>query len=92
MLLDAPHETEQTVKTNPTKPKRILRSSVAIDRLGCSRTFFWESYVATGRIRLVRLGPKARGVLEEELDDLIDEIIEDRLPAQAGDQIRKGGR
>lgn len=73
------------------KPKKILRTKVAIERTGCSRTFFWETYVATGRIRLVKLGPKARGVVEEELDALIDEIVEDRLPAQAGDPIRKSG-
>jgi predicted DNA-binding transcriptional regulator AlpA len=71
------------------KPKKILRNSVAIDRLGCSRTTFWESYVATGRIRLVKLGPKSRGVVESELDALIEELCADRLPAQAGDPIRK---
>jgi predicted DNA-binding transcriptional regulator AlpA len=54
--------------------KRILRPKEVQQRLGIGHTNFWENFVATRRLRLVRLGPRSVGVIEDELDALIDEL------------------
>jgi predicted DNA-binding transcriptional regulator AlpA len=54
--------------------KRIVRPKEAWQRLGIGHSNFHENYVRTGRVRLVRLGPRSVGVIEEELDALIDEL------------------
>jgi predicted DNA-binding transcriptional regulator AlpA len=54
--------------------KRILRPKEAQQRLGIGHTNFWENFIGTGRLRLVRLGPRSVGVIEDELDALIDEL------------------
>jgi hypothetical protein len=47
-------------------------------RLPIGRTKFYEDFVNTGRIRLVRLGPKSVAVVDDELDQLINELIAER--------------
>jgi hypothetical protein len=47
-------------------------------RLPVGRTKFYEDYVNTGRLRLVRLGPKSVAVVDDEVDKLIDELIAER--------------
>jgi hypothetical protein len=42
------------------------------------RSTFYNEFVASGRLRLVKLGERARGVLESELDALIDEMARER--------------
>jgi predicted DNA-binding transcriptional regulator AlpA len=64
----------QRAERDERRGKRILRPKVAQQRLGIGHTNFWENYVKTGRVRLVRLGPRSVGVIEEELDALIDEL------------------
>jgi predicted DNA-binding transcriptional regulator AlpA len=59
------------------RPKRIIRPREAMARLGIGKTNFWENF-ARRRLRLVRLGPRALGVIEEELDALIDELAAER--------------
>jgi predicted DNA-binding transcriptional regulator AlpA len=61
----------KTAKRAERSGRRILRPREAQRRLGIGHTTFYEDYVATGRIRLVALGERARGVIEDELDDLI---------------------
>ena len=58
--------------------RRILRPAEAQQRLGCKHSKFYEHYVGKGLIRLLRLGPNSVGVLEDELDALIDHIAAQR--------------
>jgi predicted DNA-binding transcriptional regulator AlpA len=59
-------------------PRRIIRPREAWQRLGVKHTAFYESFINTGRLRLVRLGPRAVGVVEDELDALIGQMIAER--------------
>jgi predicted DNA-binding transcriptional regulator AlpA len=63
--------------------RRVLRPREAWQRLGIKHTAFYELFINTGKLRLVRLGPRAVGVVEDELDALIGEMITERdaLPA-----------
>jgi predicted DNA-binding transcriptional regulator AlpA len=56
----------------------ILRPKAAWKKLGVGRTTFYEEYVAKGRIRLVHLGERARGVVDDEIDTLIEEMRAER--------------
>jgi predicted DNA-binding transcriptional regulator AlpA len=58
--------------------RRILRPAEAQHRLGCKHSKFYAYYVGKGLIRLLRLGPNSVGVLEDELDALIDRIAAQR--------------
>jgi predicted DNA-binding transcriptional regulator AlpA len=66
-------------------PRRILRPKEAQQRLGVKHSAFYENFINTGRLRLVRLGPRAVGVVEDELDALIGEMITTRDAALASD-------
>jgi predicted DNA-binding transcriptional regulator AlpA len=55
-------------------PRQILRPKEAQRRLGVGHTKFYADYVNTGRLRLVRLGERSVGILEHELDALIDQL------------------
>jgi len=59
-------------------PRRIIRPKEAQRRLGVGHSKFYEDFVNTGRLRLVRLGPKSVGVIEDELDAFIDRLIDAR--------------
>ncbi len=50
----------------PSKPKRLLRITEAIQRLSCGKTRFYE-YVNEGQIELVKLGASSR-ISEEALE------------------------
>jgi hypothetical protein len=52
----------------------ILRPKAAWQKLGVGRTTFYEEFVAKGRVRLVPLGERARGVIDDELDALIEDL------------------
>ena len=54
--------------------QRIVRPSEAIERLGISKTMFWDEFVMKGRLRLRRVGPKAVGMLETEFNELIETL------------------
>jgi predicted DNA-binding transcriptional regulator AlpA len=60
------------------KPKRIIRPKEAWNRMGIGHSKFYEDFVNTGRIRLVRLGARAQGVFEHELDALMEELAAER--------------
>jgi hypothetical protein len=64
-------------------PRTIIRPREAQRRLGVGQTKFYEDYVATGKLKLVRLGPRAVGVVEDELDRFIDELPDARPTAPA---------
>jgi hypothetical protein len=58
--------------------RRLVRPKEAQKRLGVGHTKFWQDFVATGRLRLVELGPRSKAAVEDELDDLIAELIAER--------------
>jgi predicted DNA-binding transcriptional regulator AlpA len=58
--------------------KRLLRPKEAQKRLGVGHTNFWQNFVGTGRLKLVRLGPRSVAVVEEELDTLIVQMMAER--------------
>jgi predicted DNA-binding transcriptional regulator AlpA len=68
----------QRILLEVVMPHQILRPEQAWKRLGVKRSTFYREFVATGRLRLVKLGERARGVLEHELDHLIDELAAER--------------
>jgi hypothetical protein len=58
-----------------SRPKNVYGPQ---GRLPVGRTKFYEDYVNTGRLRLVRLGPKSVAVVDDEVDRLIAELIAER--------------
>jgi uncharacterized phage protein gp47/JayE len=56
----------------------ILRPQAAWTRLGVGRTTFYEKFVKTGRVKLVNIGERAKGAIDDELDRLIDELRAER--------------
>jgi predicted DNA-binding transcriptional regulator AlpA len=56
---------------------RFVRPREAWTRLGISRTTFYTDIVPK-RLQVVRLGPKATGVVEAELEALMAEMMKDR--------------
>jgi hypothetical protein len=58
-----------------SRPKNVYGPQ---GRLPVGRTKFYEDYVNTGRLRLVRLGPKSVAVVDDEVDKLITELIAER--------------
>lgn len=72
--------------------KRLLRPNVAMDRLGVGHTKFYKDIVGTGRLRLVRLGLRARGVVEDEVDALIKELMAERDAPKTKRRQRKAAR
>jgi predicted DNA-binding transcriptional regulator AlpA len=64
--------------------RRILRPKEAQQRLGVGHTRFYE-IVRSGQLRLVHLGPRAVGVVEDELDAFIGGLIAERDAALASD-------
>jgi len=58
-------------------PRRVLRPKEVQRRLGIGHTRFYE-IVSSGRLRLVRLGERSVGVIEDELDDYIGRLADAR--------------
>jgi excisionase family DNA binding protein len=58
-------------------PRKIIRPKEAAQRLGVGHTMFYE-LVNAGRLQIVRLGPRCTGVVEDELDGLIDQLVVER--------------
>ena len=80
--------------------KRILRKREVLERLGIRKTTLHENFIKTGRLRFVQIGARAVGVIEDELDALIEALRRerDRKPraacerqdANADESYRKG--
>jgi predicted DNA-binding transcriptional regulator AlpA len=64
--------------TTPRRGRRLLRPKEAQERLGVSRTTFWDHFIGKRRLRLVRISPKTVGIIEDELDAVIDQMIAER--------------
>jgi hypothetical protein len=58
------------------KPKQICA------KLGCGKTKFWEDYVATGKIKLIKGGLADGTAPEHEIDELIQTFIDARDPEE----------
>jgi predicted DNA-binding transcriptional regulator AlpA len=58
--------------------KKLVRIPEILKRIPVGRTKLREDFINTGRLRLVRLGPRAVGAVEEEVDALVDELIAER--------------
>jgi hypothetical protein len=56
----------------------ILRPRAAWEKLGVSRTTFYDQFVNKGRVRLLNLGERARGVPDDEIETLINELRAER--------------
>jgi excisionase family DNA binding protein len=63
-------------------PKRLIRPKEVQKRLGIGQTKFFEM-VKSGELRVVRLGPRNIGVIEDELDQFIDALPDACIPATA---------
>jgi predicted DNA-binding transcriptional regulator AlpA len=70
--------TSKDAKRDERRAKRIIRPREAMARLGIGKTNFWQNF-ARKRLRLVRLGPRALGVVEADLDRLIDELAAEHV-------------
>ncbi len=46
--------------------------------VGIRKTTHYESFIKTGRLRFVKIGARAVGVIEDELDALIEELRRER--------------
>jgi len=57
---------------------RILREPEVLDRMGIGKTKFYDDYIKTGKARWIRLGARAKGLPEHEVERLIDEMIAER--------------
>jgi excisionase family DNA binding protein len=64
-------------------PRKLISFSEARRRLGVGNTKFYADFVNTGKLRTVRLGPRAVRVAEDELDRLIDELPLREVPQTA---------
>jgi predicted DNA-binding transcriptional regulator AlpA len=56
----------------------IIRPQAAWKRIGVGRSKFYADYVKTGRLKLVKLGKRARGAIDDEVDALIEELRRER--------------
>ena len=63
--------------------KRIVRKNEVLKRLGIRKTTFYETFIKTGRLRFVKISARAVGVIEDELDALIEELRRERVAARA---------
>ena len=74
-----------------SKPKKLLRPQEAQARLACGHSKFYADYVATVRLRLYELGPRSVGVLEDELETLIDSLPERTAEVRMRRRPRRAG-
>ena len=58
--------------------KRILRKNEVLKRLGIRKTTLHETFIKTGRLHFVKIGARAVGIIEDELDALIEEMRRER--------------
>ena len=56
--------------------KKLLRLKEVMARLGISHSMLYERFIQTGRLKLVRLGPRECCGPDSDLDALISELAE----------------
>jgi predicted DNA-binding transcriptional regulator AlpA len=54
----------------------VLRLKEVRRRLGICNTKLYEDFLSNGRLPTVRLGARSRGVLEADLDKLIEQMLD----------------
>jgi excisionase family DNA binding protein len=59
-------------------PRFVLRPREVQRRLGIGHTRFYE-IVGSGKLRLVRLGERSVGIIEDELDSYIGQLADARV-------------
>jgi predicted DNA-binding transcriptional regulator AlpA len=62
------------IRKGSNMPKKVLRIPEIRRRLNVGNTTLYEEYINTGRLRMVRLGPRAVGATEDDVDALIDAL------------------
>ena len=70
---------------------RLLRKKEAQARLGVGKTHFYDTYIKTGRLRLVPISERIECVVEEDVDAVIAEKIaasETAAPSSRIPQVR----
>jgi predicted DNA-binding transcriptional regulator AlpA len=60
------------------KMAAILRPKAAWTKLGVGKTTFYDKFVKTGRVKLVDIGERAKGAIDDEIDALIEEMRAER--------------
>jgi predicted DNA-binding transcriptional regulator AlpA len=68
----------------------IIRPPAAWGRLGVGKSKFYEDYVRTGLLRSVKLGRRATGFFDDEIDALIEKMRRER-DTQIVRQARRAG-
>jgi hypothetical protein len=63
------------IKTKDKPRRNLISTQEAMDRLRCKHTKFYDDYVNTGRLKLVKLGTQKVAVVEDEVDALIEAAI-----------------
>jgi hypothetical protein len=71
-------EAKREERGQQPRSMRLLRPKAICAKLDIGKTKFWKDFVATGRIRLVDIGPNAKAAPEYEVDDVIEEMIAER--------------
>ena len=64
-------ERKAAARKQSKRGRRLVRLKEAMRRLGVKQSKFYEDFVGTGRLTLLELGPKARAVDEDQLDEVI---------------------
>lgn len=64
------------MSNNIAPPRRILRLAEVRKRIPIGRTKLDEDFIKTGRLKLIKLGKRAVGVLESNVEQVIDELLE----------------
>jgi predicted DNA-binding transcriptional regulator AlpA len=62
----------------PPQLTNIIRAPAAWRRLGVGKSKFYEDFVRTGLLRSVKLGRRATGFFDDEIDALIEKIRRER--------------
>jgi hypothetical protein len=60
------------------KPRKLIRLKKVYGpdgKLPVGKSTFYTDYVATGLVRLVPLGERAKAAVEDEIDDLVEQLI-----------------
>lgn len=69
--------------------RRIVRFQEGLRRIPVGRTKFRQDYIDTGRLRLVPLGRRAVGLVEDELAQVVDEVIAERDDAAVAATLKR---
>lgn len=63
------------------RPKVIVRMPEVLRRVGLGKTSFKERFEDTGKAKIVRIGPRIKGMLESDLERLVELIASEGMSA-----------